>query len=99
MEKPFFQISCKDNINVETRALLNTIAPTYHVIFDHMKHLGFTDAKFYISMKALVGKMNPDDMYDNLSYCHNTFFDKYLRGLEKEPVGLGTDGISYIKVR
>ena len=99
MEKPFFQISCKDNINVETRALLNTIAPTYHVIFDHMKHLGFTDAKFYISMKALVGNMNPDDMYDNLSYCHNTFFDKYLRGLEKEPVGLGTDGISYIKVR
>ena len=50
-------------------------------------------------LKALVGKMNPDDMYDNLSYCHNTFFDKYLRGLEKEPVGLGTDGISYIKVR
>ena len=97
MEKPFCQISCKENINVETRALLNTIAPTYHVIFDHMKHIGFTDAKFYIPMKALVGKMDSDDMYDNLSYCHYTFFDKYLKGLETELVGLGTDGVSYIK--
>ena len=99
MEKPFCQISCRENINVETRPLLHTNAPTYHVIFDNMKHIGFTDAKFYIPIKSMVGKMEPDKMYNNLSYCHYTFFDKYLKGKEQVLVGMGNDGVKYVKVR
>lgn len=98
MTKPFCQISCEDNINVETRTLINTNADTYHVIFEDMKHIGFTDAKFYIPMKSLVGKLDSEEMYRNLAYCHITFFNKYLKGEDVSLEGMESTKIHYVKV-
>ncbi len=97
MTKPFCQISCKENINVETRPFLNTAADTYHVIFDDMKHIGFTDAKFFIPVKFLSGKLDPQEMFKNLVYCHITFFDKYLKGENVAFDGLRSEKVTYKK--
>lgn len=98
MEKPFCQISCKENINVETRPFLNTNADTYHIVFSDMKHIGFTDAKFYIPIKALSGKLDPEEMYKHLAYSHITFFDKYLKKADISFDGLPSDKITYKKI-
>jgi len=97
MDRPFMQISCKENINVETRPLLNTCADVYQVIFEDMKHMGYTDAKFYIPTKMLVGKLDNEEMYKHLAYSHISFFDKYLKGDSIEITGIPSDKISYKK--
>ena len=79
MKKPFLQICCKENYNVETRSLIATEAPVQCEIFEDMKHMGFTDAKFYIPFKSLAGKMPPLEMYERLSKLHLEFFEKYLK--------------------
>lgn len=99
MEKPFCQISCKENINVETRPFLDTNTDTYHVIFDDMKHIGFTDAKFFIPLKFIAGKLDPDELFRHIVYCHNTFFDKYLKGADISFDGLDSDKVEYKKIR
>ena len=78
MKKPFLQICCKENYNVETRPLFNTEAPVQCEIFENLKHMGFTDAKFFIPLKMVVGKMDAMEMYDRLSELHLEFFEKYL---------------------
>ncbi len=80
MKKPFLQICCKENYNVETRSLIATEAPVQCEVFEDMKHLGFTDAKFYIPFKSLAGKMPPLEMHERLSKLHLEFFEKYLKG-------------------
>lgn len=96
MERPFFQICCKENYNFETKPLLDTTAPVHYAIFSGMKHIGFTDAKFNVPLKAVVGKMNPEIMYKHLSDIHIKFFDKYLKKLPdiKMPAGSG-EGVEY----
>ncbi|MBQ8261767.1 MAG: hypothetical protein IJZ00_05730 [Lachnospiraceae bacterium] len=79
MKKPFLQICCKENYNVVTRALMASEAPVQCEIFEDMKHLGFTDAKFYIPFKSLAGKMPPLEMHERLSTLHLEFFEKYLK--------------------
>ncbi len=79
MKKPFLQICCKENYNVETRPLFGTKAPVQCEIFEDMKHIGFADVKFFISMKVLVGKMDALEMYEKLSALHLDFFGNYLR--------------------
>lgn len=79
MTKPFFQIGCKENINLESRPLLSTTAPVHYAMFSGMKHMGFTDVKFYLPLKFLTGKMPADRMFDHLAVCHVKFFDKYLK--------------------
>lgn len=79
MKKPFFQIACKENRNVESGVLLRRKAVVYTAIFSNMKHMGFTDMKFFIPMKMLVGTLSPDVMYSHLLKCHLTFLDKYLK--------------------
>lgn len=98
MTKPFCQISCTDNINVETRPFLQTTADTYQVIFSDMKHMGFTDAKFYIPFRMLSGKLDSQEMFRHLAYCHQTFFDKYLKGQDIGFDGLPSDKVSYRKI-
>ena len=78
MKKPFLQICSTDNYNVETRALFNTEAPVRCEIFENLKHIGFTDAKFMIPLKMVVGKMDANEMYERLSVLHLEFFEKYL---------------------
>jgi len=96
MEKPFCQISCRENINVETRPFVGTTADTYQVVFDDMKHLGFTDAKFYIPIKMLSGKFDSEEMFRHLSYCHVTFFDKYLKEKSLSFDGIESDKVTYL---
>ncbi|MGN1456509.1 MAG: hypothetical protein ACI4XP_00995 [Acutalibacteraceae bacterium] len=79
MKKPFYQIGCKENLNVETKPFLDTTAPVYYTQFKYMKHIGFTDAKFFVTMKMLVGKLDPMEMYGKLVKCHLNFFDKYMK--------------------
>ena len=96
MTKPFCQICCKENYNVETLPLLNSAAPVHYAVFSGMKHIGFTDAKFFIHSKMLCGKMSPDIMYRHLSDIHLRFFDKYLKKAQgvTMPGGEG-DGVKY----
>ena len=98
MEKPFCQISCKENINVETRPFLQTTADTYQVVFDDMKHMGFTDAKFYIPIKMLSGKLDSEEMFRHLVYSHLTFFDKHLKGTNCSFDGLPSEKVTYRKI-
>ena len=79
MHKPFYQIGCKENMNVETKPFLDTTAPVYYTQFKDMKHIGFTDAKFFVPIKMLVGKLEPMEMYSRLIKCHLNFFDKYMK--------------------
>ena len=95
MEKPFCQISCTDNINFETRPFLNTSADTYQVIFEDMKHIGFTDAKFFVPIKFVTGKLPPEELFRHLVYCHVTFFDKYLKGADIGFDPLPSDKVTY----
>lgn len=79
MTKPFMQICCAENYNVETRSLFATEAPVECEIFSDMKHIGFTDAKFFTPSKMLVGKMDANEMYKRLVSCHLNFLNKYLK--------------------
>ena len=99
MEKPFCQISCRENINVETRPFLRTNADTYHVVFEDMKHIGFTDAKFFIPLTMIAGKLDPAEMFKHLKYCHITFFDKYLKGKDVVFEGMDSEKVKYKKIR
>lgn len=78
MKKPFLQICCKENYSTMTRPLFGTEAPVQCEVFENMKHVGFTDAKFFIPLKMVVGKMDANEMYDRLSKLHLDFFGKYL---------------------
>ncbi len=84
MKKPFYQISCKKNWNVESSVLLRRESEVHTAIFSNMKHLGFTDMKFFIPMKMLVGTLPPDVMYSHLLKCHLTFLNKYLKHINTE---------------
>lgn len=96
MKKPFCQISCRDNIHYETRPFFQTDADTYHVIFEDMKHIGFTDAKFFYPFRALTGKLDSEVMLENLIRCHVLFFDRYLKG---EDVSFGSLASEQVKFR
>lgn len=98
MTKPFCQISCKDNLNVETRPFFNTKAATYHVVFSDLKHNGFTDMKYLVPSAFMTGKMHPAEMLRHLIYCHVTFFDKYLKGADIPFDGLPSAHITYAKI-
>lgn len=79
MKRPFLQICCKQNYNTMTRPLFGTEAFARCEIFEHMNHVGFTDAKFFIPIKAIVGKLDGIEMYERLAACHFEVFDKYLK--------------------
>jgi len=97
MKKPFCQISCYENINFTTRAFLGTKADTYQVVFRDMKHMGFTDAKFYIS-PAFSGKLDSEEVFRHLVYTHVRFFDKYLKGRDVDLKGMKSEKIKYKKI-
>lgn len=84
MKKPFLQIGCKMNYNVETKTLLDTVAPVRFETFEGASHVGFTDAKFMYeetSAKArmMVGKMDGCEMHRRLVDCHLEFFEEYMQ--------------------
>ncbi len=94
-EKPFLQISCKDNEKVVCRAFVKHTEPAYRALFRDMKHVAFSDAKFQIKMAAAVGKLPADEMHENLCACHLQFFDTYLKGLWETPGFKDADAVMY----
>ena len=98
MKAPFCQISCAENLNVETRPLLNTEAPTYLVTYRDMKHIAFTDIKFKMSFVPFVGKISAEEAFDNLAYTHLTFFDMYLKGRDTELTQTGSRRVTYERI-
>ncbi len=84
-EKPFMQISCRDNENVVTRVYVRHTKPIYKVLFRDMKHMGFSDAKHLIPMKSVMGRLDPDVMHRQLCRCHLEFFDAFLKKTKKAP--------------
>ena len=94
MQKPFYQICCRGNIPVVSKAVLDTDAPVYFAVFEQMKHIGFTDTKFYATSRMMVGKMPPEIMHESLRRAHVEFFDKYIKGFD---VKISTKSNSYVK--
>lgn len=78
MDKPFLQIGCEENRNVETLPLLNTKAPVESVFFAGMKHIGFTDAKFFGMPAAIVGKADGAEVFGKVSADILRFLGKYM---------------------
>ncbi len=97
MTKPFCQICCRSNMNLETRPFFDTDADTYRVVFDDMQHNGFTDLKFMMP-PLFVGKLDNNVLHKNLSYCHTRFFDIYLKGSHKAFVREGSK-VHYKRIR
>ena len=60
--------------------------------------MGFTDAKFYIPIKLLSGKLDSGEMFRHLVYCHLTFFDRYLKGKDVSFDGLPSDKVDYRRI-
>lgn len=79
MYKPFMHICCKENINCGTRAIVKAKAPYRFEVFEDMKHIGFTDAKFFLPIDMVVGKMDGEKMYRRLADLHLEFFGEYLK--------------------
>ena len=80
MKKPFLQLCCKENRNVELKPLFERKAPFYLASFAQMKHMGFTDIKFLLSKKMLVGTLDAEVLHENVTAFYVTFLEKYLKG-------------------
>lgn len=91
LEKPFMQISCRDNENVVTRVYLRHTKPVWKVLFRDMKHVGFSDMKHRIRFGAMVGRLDADVMHENLCRCHLEMFDAYLKKTKEKP-DIGSNG-------
>jgi len=78
MEKPFLQIGCEENRNVETLPLLNTKAPAVGEFITGMKHIGFTDAKFFGMPASIVGKADGAGVFGKVSAEILEFLRKYM---------------------
>lgn len=79
MDKPFMQISCRGNETIVARAYLRHTKPVYKVLFRDMRHVGFSDMKFQISIKSLVGTLDSNLCHDYTCASHLEFFDAYLK--------------------
>lgn len=80
MKKPFLQLCCRENRNVELKPLFERKAPFYLASFAQMKHMGFTDIKFLLSKKMLVGTLDAEILHENVTAFYITFLEKYLKG-------------------
>ena len=85
MDAPFLQMNCEPNKNTVTVAFLRNRNVAYHVILRDMQHIGFTDCKYMIPLKSMVGKLDPDMEHETVCRIHREFFDTYLKGIKKHP--------------
>ena len=85
MTKPFLQICCKGNYCAETKSLIDHSAPAYLAKFEGMQHLGFTDMKHMMAIRALTGKLNADIAFENIRKLHLEFFEAYFRKSKEYP--------------
>ena len=77
--KPFMQIACRNDDSAVARALIFHDRPVHFLSFKDMTHLGFTDLKFIVDNKNLVGTSDPEKTMDTLNDAQLFFFDRYLK--------------------
>ena len=94
MEKPFLQVSGKDNENVVTRVYTNHTKTVYKVFFRDMKHFGFSDMKFLLPAKSMVGKLPAEVLHQNLCRCHLELFDAFLKRKKTAPELKSNDAVT-----
>ena len=92
MNKPFMQLSCKDNENVVTKGYLNHTKPAYKVLFRDMKHMGFADIKYAMKPGMTAGKLDADTAHKYTCRSFLAFFDCYLKKTSDKPE-LTSDGV------
>ena len=85
LNRPFMQISCRDNEGIVSRVYLKHSEKVYKVVFDKMKHLGFSDMKYQLRIGFYVGKLDADVAHENMCRCHLEFFDACLKKIKPEP--------------
>jgi len=85
LRKPFAQISCKANLNVETRPYIDHTKPVYSVLFQKMQHIAFSDMKHMIPIKAIVGGLDADLAHEYVCKIHLELFDSYLKKTKDHP--------------
>lgn len=85
MRKPFAQLSCKTNHKAETRAYLDHTEVVYGALFRKMQHLGFSDMKYMIPLKAVVGRLDAGIAHENVLRIHLELFDTYLKRIKDTP--------------
>ena len=94
LQKPFLQISCKGNVNAETRPFVDHTKSVYGAVFDRMQHLGFTDMKHMMGLSLLTGKLDPDVMHENLCRLHLELFDAFLKRTKARPEMVGSESVT-----
>lgn len=94
MNKPFLQVSGKDNENVVTRVYTRHTKTVYKLLFKDMKHFGFSDMKFLLQAKSMTGKLAPQIFHENLCRCHLEFFDAFLKKIKPAPQFESNDAVT-----
>ncbi len=77
--KPFMQTICNHDMNSVARAFIFHDNPVHFLSFKDMTHLGFTDLKFIVDNRKLVGTSDPEKTMDTLNEAQLAFFDRYLK--------------------
>ena len=85
LRKPFAQISCKTNLNAETRPYIDHTGPVFSALFKKMQHISFSDMKHMIPIKAIVGKLDADLAHEYVCRIHLELFDTYLKKIKDHP--------------
>ena len=95
IDVPFMQINGEPNKTSVTVAFLINKAVAYHAVMRDMQHVGFTDLKFVIPMKSLVGGLDPNIAHDTVCRIHLEFFDTYLKKTKEMPSFESNEFVSF----
>ncbi|MCR4686668.1 MAG: hypothetical protein K5659_03800 [Lachnospiraceae bacterium] len=95
IDVPFLQINCEPNKTSVTVAFLINKAVAYHAVIRDMQHVGFTDLKYVIPMKSLVGGLDPNIAHDTVCRIHLEFFDTYLKKTKEQPSFESNEYVSF----
>ena len=94
LERPFVQISCKANVNAETRPYIDHTKPVYKAMFYKMQHIGFSDMKHTIP-KIFTGGLDADLMHESVCKLHLEFFDTYMRKTKDRPEFTNNEAVTF----
>ena len=92
---PFLQMNCEPNKTAVTYAFLNNRNYAYHAVFRDMEHLGFSDMKYQIPLKSMVGKLDPDVAHTESCRVIIEFFDAYLKKTKDRPSFISDDAVTF----
>ena len=98
LDKPFLQICCETNSKLVTRVYLDHTKTVYKVVFRDMKHLGFSDLKYKVDSRKIVGSLDADLLHENMCRCHLEFFDSYLKKIKDKP-DISTNDVITVEIK